>query len=79
MAAAGDRALRAVLDVQGPIRRLAATVEAAVAEQAAYVQRAAESERAGEWNTEVRCRAAGRSRATIYPTPAIFVLPCTAA
>ena len=56
------KTLRAVLDVQGPIRRLAATVEAAVAEQAAYVQRAAESERAGEWNTEVRGQGA-RERA----------------
>ena len=48
------KALRAVLDVQGPIRRLADTVERAVAEQAAYLQRAQESERAGEWNQEVR-------------------------
>lgn len=55
------KTLRAVLDVQGPIKRLAATVEAAVAEQAAYVQRAAESERAGEWNQEVRWRG-GRAR-----------------
>lgn len=41
--------------VQGPIRRLAATVEQAVQEQALYLQRVADSERAGEWNTEVRC------------------------
>jgi hypothetical protein len=50
------KALRAVLDVQGPIRRLAGTVEQAVAEQAAYLQRAQESERAGEWNQEVSGR-----------------------
>lgn len=38
---------------QGPIKRLAATVEQAVAEQAVYLQRALDSEVAGEWNAEV--------------------------
>ncbi|KAL4446262.1 hypothetical protein ABPG77_003069 [Micractinium sp. CCAP 211/92] len=47
------KTLRAVLDVQGPIKRLAATVEQAVAEQAMYLQRARDSEVAGEWNAEV--------------------------
>lgn len=47
------KTLRAVLDVQGPIQRLAVTVEQAVAEQALFLQRAQDSEAAGEWNSEV--------------------------
>lgn len=47
------KALRAVLDVQGPIKRLVATVQQAVAEQTVYLQRVQDSEQAGEWNTEV--------------------------
>ncbi|EFN52184.1 hypothetical protein CHLNCDRAFT_139395 [Chlorella variabilis] len=46
------KTLRAVLDVQGPIQRLAATVEQARTEQALYLQRARDSEAAGEWNVE---------------------------
>ena len=49
-----SEALRAVLDVQGPIQRLADAVQGAASEQALYLQRTAESERAGEWNSEVR-------------------------
>jgi hypothetical protein len=45
--------------VQGPIRRLATTVEQAVADQAIYLQRVQDSEQAGEWNTEVRGWGAG--------------------
>jgi hypothetical protein len=39
--------------MQGPVRRLAATIEQAVVEQALYVQRAEDSEAAGQWNAEV--------------------------
>lgn len=39
--------------MQGPIQRLAATVEQARTEQALYLQRARDSEAAGEWNVEV--------------------------
>eukprot|EP00887_Chlorella_sp_A99_P006021 scaffold27.g6021.t1 len=45
--------LRAVLDLAGPVRRLSALVEQAVAEQQLYVQRVRESEEAGAWNEQV--------------------------
>jgi gamma-tubulin complex component 3 len=46
-------ALRAVLDIQGPIRRLADAVEAAVSEQQSFLRRVRESEASGEWSEEV--------------------------
>lgn len=39
--------------LQGPIKRLAATVEQAVSDQSMYLQQAQDSELAGEWNTKV--------------------------
>jgi len=46
-------ALRAVLNIAGPIRRVADAVESAVAEQQIFLKRAKESEASGEWNEEV--------------------------
>jgi gamma-tubulin complex component 3 len=45
-------ALRSVLDVHGPIRRLSGALEAAVAERKAYLARASASEAAGAWSEE---------------------------
>ncbi len=59
---------------QGPIKRLAATVEQAVAEQAMYLQRARDSEVAGEWNAEVgragsvQCRGGAGSNKSQRPS-----------
>ena len=46
-------ALRAVLNIAGPIRRVADAVEFAVTEQQTFLKRAKESEASGEWNEEV--------------------------
>ena len=46
-------ALRSVLDIQGPIRRVAGAVETAVAVQQAFLKRVRDSEASGEWNDEV--------------------------
>jgi hypothetical protein len=46
-------ALRAVLNIAGPIRRVADAVEFAVTEQQTFLKRAKESEASGEWNDEV--------------------------
>ncbi len=45
--------------VQGPIKRLAATVEQAVAEAQMYLQAANDSERGGTWNEQVSKEAPG--------------------
>ncbi|GAB4814758.1 hypothetical protein N2152v2_001804 [Parachlorella kessleri] len=44
--------LRAVLDMQGPIKRLAGAVEQAVAEAQMYLQAVNDSERGGTWNEQ---------------------------
>ena len=46
-------ALRSVLDIQGPIKRLADAVEAAVADQIAFLKRVKASDASGEWNEDV--------------------------
>lgn len=46
-------ALRSVLDVAGPIRRLAGAVELAIAEQQAYLKKVEESEASGNWTDDV--------------------------
>lgn len=55
-------ALRAVLNIAGPIRRVADAVELAVVEQQTFLKRAKESEATGEWNEEVYNSPQGVSR-----------------
>jgi hypothetical protein len=56
----------ALMSLQGPIQRLAATVEQAVAEQALYLQRAQDSEAAGEWNSEASGEELSSSCASVF-------------
>lgn len=46
-------ALRSVLDIQGPIKRLADAVEGAVMDQLAFLKRVKASEVSGEWNEDI--------------------------
>jgi gamma-tubulin complex component 3 len=55
-------ALRAVLNIAGPIRRVADALEFAVIEQQTFLKRAKESEASGEWNEDVYNSPQGVSR-----------------